>query len=168
VSKGTLFIHGSAHSGGAVDNNVAMEDREAGTAAASSECTPACGEADAPGFLSGVSTFCDSSCSPAWSSAGPRLGGHNCGAGQALQYGSNCRMCYTSREEALRADRALASSSHASLPSPDAHVVMCDTGNPPPASECSVECEEQDDTVSNMVKRKWIAVKPLRRVCDQA
>lgn len=94
-----------------------------------------------------MSTVCDLSCAPEWSSAGPRFDGHGCGAGDPSRFGKTCRQCYTSEEAALAEDRRL--SSPAVLDSAQGvHVVMCSTGNPPQAPECSDECLKLADAVS--------------------
>ncbi|CAB1118503.1 unnamed protein product [Ectocarpus sp. CCAP 1310/34] len=144
VSQDTLFIHGNTLSGGSVASlpvKHAHRPRHS-----SSNCTDACGSRTSAGNSAGISTICDESCSVKWSSTGPRFGGHNCGAGNASQYGSNCRLCYTNSEEASTAESMLALSSVDTLAS-DAHVVMCGTRNPPSGPSCSAGCENTIDTV---------------------
>ncbi|CAM9163653.1 unnamed protein product, partial [Ectocarpus sp. 8 AP-2014] len=146
ISQQTLFIHGNTRSGGNVARSIPQVSPPS-TRSITRDCMGACDSAAQQHARTvGVSTFCDDSCSPGWSSAGPRFGGHNCGVGAASSYGSTCRLCYTNQEKALAADRSLAWSSSDPL-MPDAHVVMCETGQPPPALECSVECQNADDTV---------------------
>ncbi|CAM9352251.1 unnamed protein product, partial [Ectocarpus sp. 13 AM-2016] len=146
VSQQTLFIHGHGRSGGNAARPIS-EISPPSPQIITRDCRSACESAAQPhGRAAGVSTFCDDSCSPAWSSAGPRFGGHNCVVGTASQDGSMCRLCYTNQEKALAADQGLASSSSDPL-TPDAHVVMCETGRPPPALPCSVACQDVDDTV---------------------
>lgn len=145
VSKGTLFIHGNTRSGGNIARSI--PDISSQTHSTNRDCMSACDSATLPHErTASLSMFCDDSCSPLWSSAGARFGGHNCGVGAASQYGLTCRLCYTNQEEALAADRRLASSSPDPL-MPDAHVVMCETGQPPPAMRCSDACRNTDDTV---------------------
>ncbi|CAB1098793.1 unnamed protein product [Ectocarpus sp. CCAP 1310/34] len=144
VSQDTLFIHGSTLSGGSVVSSPvkhAPRPRHS-----SSNCTDACGSRPSSGSSAGISTICDESCSVEWSSTGPRFGGHNCGAGNASQYGSNCRLCYTNSEEASAEESILALSSVDTSAS-DAHVVMCGTRNPPSGPSCSAGCEGTIDTV---------------------
>ncbi|CAB1112817.1 unnamed protein product [Ectocarpus sp. CCAP 1310/34] len=149
VAQETLFIHGSSQSEGSLAHSINDFGRPMGALpidANSLDCTSACGSALSGKIGTGVSTFCDESCATAWSPAGPRLGGHDCGAGDPLQFGGTCRLCYTDEELALVADRKLASSS-ANPSKPDAHVVMCDTTQPPPASSCTTACQDASDTV---------------------
>ncbi|CAM9442866.1 unnamed protein product [Ectocarpus sp. 4 AP-2014] len=145
ISQQTLFIHGNTLSGG--NSARLISEIPPPTHNITGDCIGRCDlAAQKHERTAGVSTFCDDSCSPGWSSAGPRFGGHNCGVGAASQYGSTCRLCYTNQEDALAADRSLASSSSDPLMR-DAHVVMCETGHPPPALRCSVACQNTDDTV---------------------
>lgn len=145
VSKDTLFIHGSASSSGGKANSHKSNLPETHHRFAR-DCTAACGSASSVDVFAGSSTFCDESCSPSWSVTGPRFGGYNCGAGNSSMYGNSCRLCYTSQSAALVADRELAPLNE--LPSADAHhVVMCDTGKPSPASNCSAECANHENTV---------------------
>ncbi|CAN0179751.1 unnamed protein product, partial [Ectocarpus fasciculatus] len=144
ISHETLFIHGSTHSGGSATGSTAQ-----GASASdlhTRSCTGSCGSEHSAKFRTGVSTVCDASCSTSWSPAGPRFGGHNCGAGDPSQYGSSCRLCYTNEDQALAADRTLASLS-TGRSSPDAHVVMCDTTQPPQTSRCTPACQNMADTV---------------------
>ncbi|CAM9820997.1 unnamed protein product [Ectocarpus fasciculatus] len=146
ISQQTLFIHGNTLSGGNVERPVS-ETSPSPTHSIVRDCMSACDSAaQRHERTAGGSTFCDDSCATGWSSAGPRFEGHNCGVGAAAQYGKTCRVCYTNQEIALAADRSLASSSSDPL-RPDAHVVMCETGQPPPALRCSVACQNTDDTV---------------------
>ncbi|CAB1106307.1 unnamed protein product [Ectocarpus sp. CCAP 1310/34] len=144
ISQETLFIHGSSHSGGSAE--VSTPNKASASDPNTLSCTGACGSEHSGKVGTGASTFCDESCSTGWSPAGPRLGGHNCGAGDPSQYGSNCRLCYTNEDEALAADRTLASLS-TDPSTPDAHVVMCDTTQPPQASRCTTACQDMTDTV---------------------
>lgn len=143
VLRDTLFIHGSSGGGGGAANAIILaKERESVVA---SDCTSACGSADTHG-ISGMSTFCDPSCLPGWSLAGPRFDGHGCGSNDPSRFGESCRQCYNSQAEALAEEQR--------LPSPEimgsvpgVHVVMCSTGSPPPASECSDECMSTVDAV---------------------
>lgn len=146
VSRETLFIHGSSDGGGSV-SNIGRKVQSGEGPADSPDCTSACGLPDQPGIQPGMSTFCDSTCLPGWSSTGPRFGGHSCGANDASRFGNSCRLCYTNREEALAEDQELAAVRQM-RPSVGTHVVMCSTGDPPPASECPEECMKSPDTVS--------------------
>ncbi|CAM9650691.1 unnamed protein product, partial [Ectocarpus sp. 12 AP-2014] len=146
ISQQTLFIHGNTLSGGNGIRSIPQLSPSS-TGSITRDCMDACDlEPQQHERTVGVSTFCDDSCSAGWSSAGPRFGGHNCGVGAASQYGSTCRLCYTDQEKALDADKSLALSSSDPL-MPDAHVVMCETGQPPPALGCPVACQKTDDTV---------------------
>ncbi|CBJ30864.1 hypothetical protein Esi_0218_0031 [Ectocarpus siliculosus] len=144
ISQETLFIHGSSHSGGSAA--ISSPPKASASDINTLSCTGACGSEHSAQVRTGASTFCDESCSTGWSPAGPRLGGHNCGAGDPSQYGSTCRLCYTNEDEALAADRTLASLS-TDPSTPDAHVVMCDTTQPPQASRCTTACQDMADTV---------------------
>ncbi|CAN0285107.1 unnamed protein product [Ectocarpus sp. 6 AP-2014] len=144
ISQETLFIHGSSHSGGSAA--ISTPPKASSSDLNTLSCTGACGSEHSAKVRTGASTFCDESCSTGWSPAGPRLGGHNCGAGDPSQYGSTCRLCYTNEDEALAADRTLASLS-TDPSTPDAHVVMCDTTQPPQASRCTTACQDMADTV---------------------
>ncbi|CAM9281756.1 unnamed protein product [Ectocarpus fasciculatus] len=143
ILQETLFIHGSTASGG---GGVANATRQATPVHRSSTCTGACSSMHSPGLPAGMSTVCDESCSTGWSPAGPRLRGHNCGAGDPSLYGSTCRSCYTDEKEALAVDRSLGNASSDSFVA-GAHVVMCDTGEPPQAPTCSPACRSIADTV---------------------
>lgn len=146
VSRNTLFIHGSTDGGGGTTNH-AVAHAKARVAAVAPDCTRACGRADKLG-VSGVSTFCDASCLRGWSLAGPRFGGHGCGADEPSRFGEDCRRCYTSQEAALAEERRLSSPKNMG-PDTGVHVVMCSTGSPPAAeSECSDECVSSGDAVS--------------------
>ncbi|CAN0034630.1 unnamed protein product, partial [Scytosiphon promiscuus] len=144
LSKGTLFIHGSPRSGGgvahsgirAVDPAVEMPVPDCTSRCASSQSTV------------GLSSFCDESCAAGWSlsSTGPRFGGHGCGAGDLSVYGRSCRICYTNQQDALQADRDL-ERSRPTFALSAAHVVMCATASPPPALDCSAECQESVSTI---------------------
>ncbi|CAM9477738.1 unnamed protein product [Ectocarpus sp. 8 AP-2014] len=142
ILQETLFIHGSTASGG----NVAKPTPKAIPARYSSTCMDACSSVHSPGLPAGMSTVCDESCFSGWSPAGPRFRGHNCGAGDPSLYGSTCRSCYTDEEEALAADRSLGNASSDPFRA-GAHVIMCDTGEPPQASSCSPACRSMADTV---------------------
>lgn len=72
----------------------------------SEKCTTTCGSSASISNKGGVATVCDRSCSPG--EHGPRFGGLNCGAGDAKQFGGNCRMCYTDITEAKNAEEELA------------------------------------------------------------
>ncbi|CAN0000310.1 unnamed protein product [Ectocarpus sp. 6 AP-2014] len=149
VAQETLFIHGSSLSEGSLAHSINHFGRPTGALSIdvnSLDCTSACGSTLSGKIGTGVSTFCDESCATGWSPAGSRLGGHDCGAGDPSQFGGTCRLCYTDEELALVADRTLASSS-ANPSKPDAHVVMCDTTQPPPASSCTTACQDAPDTV---------------------
>lgn len=154
VSRDTLFVHGSSVGGGSTTNNSSNHN----TAAARPnnrgpvvglDCTSACVSADMHG-TAGTSTFCDPSCLPGWSSAGPRFGGHGCGAGDPTRFGTTCRQCYTSQQAALAEERRVSSPESMDF-NPGVHVVMCSTENPPPASECSDGCKATADAVSKAV-----------------
>ncbi|CAM9279034.1 unnamed protein product, partial [Ectocarpus sp. 12 AP-2014] len=142
ILQETLFIHGSTASGGSVANPTP----KATPARFTSTCTDACGSVHSPGLPAGMSTVCDESCFSGWSPAGPRFQGHNCGAGDPSLYGSTCRSCYTDEEVALAADRSLGNASSDPFLA-GAHVIMCDTGEPPQASSCSLACRSMADTV---------------------
>ncbi|CAM9750544.1 unnamed protein product [Ectocarpus sp. 4 AP-2014] len=144
ISQDTLFIHGNSQSRGSVEN--AKTGGSLGSHHGRNKCTDACGAEHLSAIPAGVSTLCDESCSAEWSSAGPRFGGHNCGAGSTSRYGSDCRLCYTDQEGALAADIKLGLSS-VNTSAPKSHVIMCDTGHPPPAASCSAACEATPDTV---------------------
>ncbi|CAB1119168.1 unnamed protein product [Ectocarpus sp. CCAP 1310/34] len=143
ISQDTLFIHGNSRSTGSVTN--ARKGDLLGSHHGRNNCTDACDAENLSAIPGGVSTSCDESCSAEWSSAGPRLGGYNCGAGNTSRYGSNCRLCYTDQEGALAADIKLGLSS-VNTSAPKSHVIMCDTGHPPPAASCSAACEASPDT----------------------
>eukprot|EP00903_Cladosiphon_okamuranus_P021318 g19589.t1 len=66
--------------------------------------------------------------------------------GDPARFGTACRQCYTDEEAALAEDRRL-SLPGTTVPNPGVHVVMCATGNPPQASECSDECLATEDAV---------------------
>ncbi|CAM9281830.1 unnamed protein product, partial [Ectocarpus fasciculatus] len=144
VSQETLFIHGSSQSEGSLAHPVARPTGKLPIDPNSLDCSSACGSPLSD--KTGVSTFCDESCATGWSPAGPRLGGHDCGAGDPSQFGSTCRLCYTDEALALVTDRRL-SSAAANPSTPHAHVVMCDTAQPPPASSCTTACQDSADTV---------------------
>eukprot|EP00903_Cladosiphon_okamuranus_P015305 g14139.t1 len=144
VSGDTLFIDGISCVGRDTANNAGTLAEDSGAVAVRS-CTSACGLADEH-MISDTSTLCDSSCLPDWSSTGPRFNGYGCGASDPARFGESCRQCYTSQEAALVEERRL-SSAEVMGPTSGVHVVMCSTGNPPPASECSEECMNADDTV---------------------
>ncbi|CAM9111525.1 unnamed protein product [Hapterophycus canaliculatus] len=139
VSKGTLFIHGSANSGGSIYNSM---NKTANSAMRTSavDCTRSC----AAGQLAvGILSFCDESCSAEWSPSpllptGPRFGGQGCGAGDASTYGTSCRLCYENQQVALQADRDLEATRLTSVSAAE-HVVMCDTQAPPAALNCSAD-----------------------------
>ncbi|CAM9423519.1 unnamed protein product, partial [Hapterophycus canaliculatus] len=147
LSKGTVFIHGSAHSGGSIDNSM---DKTVIPAIKTSalDCTSSCAAGQ---FAVGISSFCDGSCSAEWSPSsllptGPRFGGQGCGAGDPSKYGTNCRLCYANQQGALEADRVLEATRSSSVSSAE-HVVMCDTQAPPAALECSAECQDLGNTI---------------------
>lgn len=146
VERDTLFVHGSSGGGGGTNNNNAVVRANGKGPGLASECTSACGRADTHDGIAGMSTFCDLSCLTGWSSAGPRFSGHGCGANDSSRYGKACRQCYTSKEAALAEDQRLSSPENIGSNS-GMHVVMCSTGNPPPASECSDECMATVDAV---------------------
>ena len=77
-------------------------------------------------------------CDPTCAAADGRFGGYLCGAGNSDRFGAMCRICYTDAAEAREVESRLA---------PGLHVVMCDTGRPPAAIECSDECGLKKDTV---------------------
>lgn len=145
VSRDTLFIHGSTGGGGSTTHGTGVARADDGGPVVASDCTSACGSAGTHG-TSGVSTFCDSTCLVEWSSAGSRFNGYGCGADDPSRFGHACRQCYTSQEVALAEEQRLSSSENTS-PNPGAHVVMCSTGNPPQASECSDGCMGTADAV---------------------
>lgn len=147
ISQDTLFIHGNSRSSGSAAK--ALAGGAGGSHHGRSNCTDACSAAHLSKSPAGVSAICDGSCSAEWSSSGPRLGGHNCGAGSTSRYGSNCRLCYTDHEDALAADITLALSS-VDTSVPNVHVIMCDTEDPPPAASCSTACQATPDTVSSV------------------
>ncbi|CAM9766040.1 unnamed protein product [Scytosiphon promiscuus] len=144
LSKETLFIHGSARSGGSVAHS-AIKAMDPAVETPVPDCTSSCAS---PQSAVGLSSFCDESCVAGWSlfSAGPRFRGHGCGAGDVSVYGRSCRTCYTNQQDALQADRDLETSRLTSVSSA-AHVVMCATGLPPPALDCSAECQESVNTI---------------------
>lgn len=144
VSQDTLFIHGSSDGGGSTTNHAVLRSNDRGPILPS-DCTSACGSADTYG-VSGMSTVCDSSCRPEWSSAGPRFNGHGCGASDPSRFGKTCRQCYTSQETALAEERRLSSPEFIGS-NPGVHVVMCSTGTPPQAADCSDECFRAADAV---------------------
>eukprot|EP00903_Cladosiphon_okamuranus_P019502 g17934.t1 len=144
VSHDTLFIHGSTGGGGSTTNNAPVHVKESGEVVAS-DCTSDCGLADVD-RVPEVSTFCDPSCLPEWSSTGPRFDGYGCGASDPARFGKDCRQCFTSHEAALAEERRL-SSTGAMKSKTGVHVVMCSTGNPPSAPDCSDECMSAADTV---------------------
>ena len=145
ISRDTLFIHGSSDGGGSIAN-LGSQKKGKKRSITDGDCSDACGSSNALQSPSSTSTFCDPSCLPGWSPAGPRFGGHNCGANDASKYGEACRICYTDQEVALAADKTHASSG-ASPFEPIVHVVMCSTGNPPAAADCSDQCRKTADTV---------------------
>lgn len=147
ISQDTLFIHGNSQSSGSSVTRATTKDVR-GSHHGRSNCTDACGATHLSTRPAGVSTICDESCSAEWSAAGPRFGGHNCGAGSTSLYGSNCRLCYTDQEGALAADITLGLSSVNTSAATNPHVIMCDTGHPPPAASCSAACQATPDTVS--------------------
>ena len=94
----------------------------------------------------GVSAIFDPTCSPNSSLGGARFGGYNCAGGRNTTHGGSCRLCYQSQQAALAADMTVVSpKTKASAPA--AHVIMCNTGAPPPASECSDGCQASDEAV---------------------
>lgn len=141
ISADTLFIHGSSVGGGSLAHHASKEASEIHISA---NCTSACGSAISGKLGADMGAFCDPSCSSKWSPAGPRFDGHNCGAGDASEYGESCRLCYTNQTYALGVDRELAPSG--------LHVVMCDTKNPPQALECSDDCQSTTDAVRVLIQ----------------
>lgn len=146
ISRNTLFIHGRASGGGSAANTGVDVEREKRLAAIT-DCTSACGLPDQHGIQDSMSTFCDPSCSPTWSSVGARFGGHNCGANDAPRFGNSCRLCHTNNDVAITEEQRLGSSM-ATPSTSAAHVVMCSTSRPPHAPECSEECKRTVDTAS--------------------
>lgn len=144
VSGDTLFIHGSTDGGGSATNHAVVDPKDSGPVV-TPDCASACGLADADED-SEISSFCDSTCLSGWSSAGPRFGGYGCGANDPSRFGKSCRMCFTNQKAALAEERRLASP-EVMGPETGVHVVMCSTGNPPPARECSDECMSSTDAV---------------------
>lgn len=160
VQLDTLFIHGSSGGGGSTTNHAALHAIDSGPVATA--CTRACGSADELGTPF-MSTFCDASCSAEWSAVGPRFHGHGCGASNPPHFGSTCRQCFTSQDAALAEEKRL-SSPEILVSNPGVHAVMCSTGNPPPASECSDRCKKTADTVSRglqAISRRYALRSPL-------
>lgn len=137
VAADTLFIHGSASSGGSQHNTATFVDHPTPRAAVG--CTAACGNHRPSGVRIGVSTVCDHICSE---SDNPRLG---CGAANKAAFGGACRVCYNDIAVA-RADyleRTLGKESQNN----ENYVIMCNTRQPPGAEDCSTECSKKSDTV---------------------
>lgn len=146
ITGDTLFIHGRSIEGGSA-SLLARRKLKAEAPQSDIWCEPSCGGAGgitAGELPAGVSTTCDASCS-----VGGRFDGHLCGAGNSRKFGTNCRLCYTDQEKALRADEALRGTGRLSGGGGEArHVIMCDTMRPPAALACSRGCAEKKDTVS--------------------
>lgn len=137
VAADTLFIHGSASSGGSRHNTANFPERPMPPAGVA--CTAACRYRQSPSVQIGVSTVCDRLCSE---SPNTRLG---CGAADKATFGDACRVCYNdvAVARAVHLDRTLGRAPQDS----DEYVIMCNTRQPPDAEDCPTECSKKSDTV---------------------
>lgn len=176
ISQDTLFIHGSAKSGGSQKflgtevpdkklDDGATADQNGITKTEGVLCMPACGvdKASPSGEedrLPGISQACDRTCLPG--KQGVRFDGHLCGAGNASVYGEACRTCFTDEVKAIKEDKRLRLEEDEQREERGddgkddeekedflgKHVIMCDTMRPPTALGCSAKCNIKVDTVS--------------------
>ncbi|CBN75425.1 expressed unknown protein [Ectocarpus siliculosus] len=124
VASDTLFIHGSLTGGGGsmfhasgakADSSPAF--RFLGKNRPGERCTASCGGEAPPssgGGAGALGTVCDRSCYSG-GELGARFGGYLCGAGDAKEYGSHCRTCFTDLEEAQAAEERLAEEEQAAM-----------------------------------------------------
>lgn len=152
IASDTLFIHGSLTGrGGSMFKAHATSDKSRalellGRNMPSDKCTISCESSASILSEAGVATVCDRSCSPG--EYGPRFGGLNCGAGDAKQFGENCRMCYEDLAKAKRAEEELIQMNALHrVGTAHKHVIMCKTLLPPPTPACSSKCTKKVDTV---------------------
>ncbi|CAM9769234.1 unnamed protein product [Ectocarpus sp. 6 AP-2014] len=159
VTTDTLFVHGSNSRGGSVWNTGVKAGFSQGHATIA-RCTTSCGTRRLKRLPAGMSTTCDDTCWADEKDEASRFDNHLCG--DSTLFGDQCRLCYTDRATALRADRELAQQYKVTTVANTStgkryegggsesirkHVIMCDTKRPPEALECTPECAKKTDTV---------------------
>lgn len=163
-------IHGNdAVCGGNAKFPAAATGRRALRSDSEPMCNSACGTV-VTGLPYGTSTICDPSCSHAEN----RFGGFLCDAGYGGKYGAICRLCYVDKDEAIKTERHLRELYNDGSESEPKHVIMCDTMRPPPAPQCSVECEMKRNTICDDAcgtgrygdyNCNWMKAGPTCRLC---
>lgn len=153
VESDTLFIHGSPTNGSGsmskakatINTSHALE--LLGKNMPSDKCTAACGGSSVS-RMGWTASVCDRSCSTG--EHGPRFAGLNCGAGDTLKFGENCRVCYNDLAKAKEVEEELAQrNALREMELTQEHVIMCETLLPPPTSACDSKCMMEVDTVRN-------------------